>query len=98
MHHLPAWIVNWDRSAFLAINHGLHCRPLDFVMLALTDLGLGWVQFVAVLALAIAAGFRAGEIRRANALADVRAAVLRRWSWVAPLLLAIVVSGLTADA
>jgi undecaprenyl-diphosphatase len=98
MHTLSAALTNWDRAAFLAVNHGLKCRVLDFVMPALTDIGLGHVQAIAVVGLALWLGFRAGEMRRATLWADIRAVLRSRDSWVVPLLLCFVISGLVSTA
>ena len=40
MHSLEHGITAWDRAAFLAINHGLKCPLLDFLMPRISDLGL----------------------------------------------------------
>lgn len=93
---LSSALTTWDRAAFLAVNHGLKCRALDFLMPALTDIGLGHVQAIAVVGLALWLGFRAREMRRATLWKDIRAVVRSRDSWVAPLLLCFVISGLVS--
>lgn len=91
---LSSALTAWDRAAFLAVNHGLKCRALDIVMPALTDIGLGHVQAIAVVGLALWLGFRAGEMRRPTLWADIRAVLRSRDSWVVPLLVCFVVSGI----
>jgi len=97
MHDLAQLITNWDRATFLAINHGLKCGFLDRIILPITDLGLGQVQALIVLGVAIALTIRAGEVRWKTAFADIRAGVRARRDWIGPLLVSFVVSGITSD-
>jgi len=98
MHGLMIALTAWDRAAFLAVNHGLKCRALDFLMPALTDIGLGHVQAIAVIGLALWFGFRAGEVRGhpRTLFADVHGVLRSRDSWVVPLLVCFVISGLVS--
>src|ERR1041384_4412546 len=58
MHSVWQAIVGWDRSSFIALNHGRGCKPLDHVMPWLTDLGLGHVQALLLVAAALIIGWR----------------------------------------
>ena len=78
-------IVNWDRSTFLALNHGMGCGPLDRVMPWLTDLGLGHIQALMLVAAALLIGWR---------MRDMRAQKV----WFGPAILALIIGGLAADA
>lgn len=95
MGHLAQAIIEWDRTTFLALNHGLKCGFLDGVMPRVTDIGLGYVQAPIVVVLAVWLGARAGEVR---CWRDVGRAIYRRRVWVGPLLVCFVLSGLSALA
>jgi len=88
-------IIEWDRATFLALNHGLKCGFLDWVMPRITDIGLGYVQAPIVAMLAVWLGVRAGEVRRGR---DAWRAISSRRAWVVPLLICFALSGLFATA
>jgi len=98
MNELGKALVDWDRNTFIALNHGLKNPALDFVMPVITDIGLGHVQAVIVIGLAVYLGIRAGEVTRAELRRSSWAAVIARRSWIAPLLLSYALGGLTATA
>lgn len=98
LNNLAYGLTQGDRHLFLFLNHSMGCRPLDRVMPAITNLGLGHVQALAILVAAVIAGFFGGEIRKGNVLRSSWAAIVRRSPWVVPMLLAIAVSGLMATA
>jgi membrane-associated phospholipid phosphatase len=89
-------LTNWDRSTFLAINHGLKCGPMDVAMPPFSYLGLGHVQVVLILAVAILCGVFAGQVQRRTLGPDVRSAIYNRRFWVGPLLVALALSGTSA--
>lgn len=95
MNALVQTLVEWDRATFLAINHGTKCALLDFLMPHLTHLGLGQVQALAVLMVAVGMAIRAGEV---HGWRDIVRAVVARRRWVMPLMVCFVVSGLGSDA
>lgn len=96
MHSLSQSIIGWDRAAFLSLNHGMKCAPLDRIMPWLTDLGLSHVQIILVVALAVITGWRAVDRERNPWIHGVQAIRMNR-AWVGPAILAIVTGGLTAD-
>ena len=77
-------IINWDRSTFLALNHGMGCRPLDRIMPWVTNLGLGHVQALLVIVAALIVGWRMRNLSAQKA-------------WAAPAMFAIIIGGLSAD-
>ncbi len=91
-------LIEWDRNTFIALNHGLKNPVLDFVMPVITDIGLGHVQAVIVIGLAVYLGIRAGEVRGGGVRKGIWAAVNARRSWIAPLLLSYALGGLAATA
>jgi undecaprenyl-diphosphatase len=82
-------LVEWDRSVFRTLNAGLKCETFDRVMPALTHLGLGHVQ--ALIAVAVALVLAA---RSRNALSGL----IGQGAWLLPLLLGIALSGLASTA
>ena len=82
-------LVNFDRAAFLAVNHGLNCRALDWLMPHVTDLGLGVVQTVLIICLALIRGLHSGELRQVG----VWRVIQSRRAWVIPVLLAFAIGG-----
>ena len=98
MNDLGNALVEWDRSTFIALNHGLKNPALDLVMPVITDIGLGHVQAVIVIVLAVYLGIRAGEIRRKGLRNSTWAAIIARRSWIAPLLLSYALGGIAATA
>lgn len=91
-------LTAWDRSIFLAINQHVGCPVLDVVMPRVSDLGLGHVQVIALLAVALYRG--RGCLSGAGLSIRERLGALfrsQRW-WLAPMLLAILLSGLGAMA
>ena len=91
-------LTEWDRETFIALNHGLKNPAFDFLMPLVTDIGLGHVQAVVVLLLAVYLGFRAGEIRQGSVRPGIFGAITSRKSWVAPLVLTYAFAGRTATA
>lgn len=91
-------LTAWDRHVFTEVNHGLKNPLLDLVMPRISDLGLGHVQVLFILCCALLAAIRAGEIHARTLFADVQLAFVRRAGWVAPLLIAFAISGITATA
>ncbi len=96
LHGLTSQLTAWDRHVFAGINHGLKNPFLDAVMPGISDLGLGHVQALFILACALIAAACAGEIRGRTAPRDIQKAFARRKSWVVPLLLALAISGIGA--
>lgn len=88
----------WDRAAFLAINHGLKCAFLDWLMPHITDIGLGHVQAPAVVLLAVWLGIWRGEMQWREGLRGAWRAIYSRRAWVGPLLLCFALSGLLSTA
>lgn len=97
MNGLHDALIAWDRHTFLALNHGMKSKALDFLMPALTDIGLGYLQAIAVLLTAIYLEIRTGEVSWQKGARSIPAAIRTHRSWVGPLLVAVVMSGLTAD-
>jgi len=92
-------LAEWDRAVFLAINQRVHHPVLDAVMPYVTDLGLGHVQVLLLLLVAVASAWRAGELRSAHGIAAaVARALLSRSAWLGPTVAAVVLSGLAANA
>jgi len=89
------WFTAWDRATFHLINEGWQCPTLDRIMPPISDLGLGYVQVPAILALAIVLGVLQGEVRRGR---DIWSAIKSRKDWVVPLLVAFALSGLGSIA
>ncbi len=98
MQGIQQALVHWDRTTFLALNHGLKCRALDAVVLWVTNLGLGWLEAIAVVGLAMLLTPRVRPTTWRTLTAHPRQALYTSRWWAGPLLLAIVVSGLAADA
>ena len=112
MNEVGRVLVEWDRNTFIALNHGLKNPVLDFVMPVITDIGLGHVQAVIVIGLAVYLGIRAGEVHPTEfregpwavvtarrswiALLLMWSSVVARRSWIAPLLLSYALGGLAA--
>src|SRR5437867_3208087 len=59
---LPEFLIKCDRSTFIALNHGMKSHSLDLVMPALTDIGLGYIQAIAVLLTAVYLEIKTGQI------------------------------------
>jgi undecaprenyl-diphosphatase len=98
MSALARELIEWDRQTFVAVNNGMKSPALDYVMPAITQLGLGQVQAVVVLGLAVYLGYRAGELYHGKLRWGMRGAIVARRSWVAPLLLSYVLGGLAVTA
>jgi len=88
------WLTAWDRAAFQAVNGGMSSPVLDRIMPIVTDMGLGHVQFIAIVLAGLAlAAFRdrATGVPFWVVLAE---AVPRRWRWMGPMLAALLATGL----
>lgn len=97
MHHIEMAITAWDRETFLAINNGLKCRFFDLVMPRISDMGLGWVQFLALMIVAWWRGIAQGETKGRGWWRGFGQAVkARRW-WLVPMVAALALSGLSSD-
>jgi len=94
--HLPNALIAWDRHAFLAINRACPNRFLDWTMPMATNLGLGYVQGLAILGVALLAATWCGELKPLTMRTLMEAIRRRKW-WVAPLLTAVITSGLASD-
>lgn len=94
MHGVWGAIVQWDRDTFAAINGGLQCRFLDVVMPPISDLGLGHIQVLGVLAVALIIALHRREIRLRRFLKDAWSAMGRRRGWLVPLFIAWAFSGI----
>jgi membrane-associated phospholipid phosphatase len=93
---LPHFLVQFDRAAFLALNHGMKSSALDTLMPALTDIGLGYIQAIAVVITAIYLEVKTGEIHWDSSLKSIPRAIRTHRSWVGPLLAAVAIGGLGA--
>ena len=91
-------LINWDRAAFLWVNHDLKCGFLDAVMPHISDVGLGHVQVTLILLVALILGILAGEVHFRSLFRDVLGTISKRRNWVGPLLVAFAISGLGATA
>ncbi len=96
MHSLEHAITAWDRAAFLAINHGLKCPLLDFLMPRISDLGLGHVAVLALLCVALWRGGRAIGLRWRTFVPGVPKALASQRSWLVPMLIAFAISGIAS--
>src|SRR4051794_9408907 len=96
MKDLMQALTAWDRHVFVEINHGLKNPFFDAVMPRISDLGLGHIQVLFILACALIAAGVAGEIHIKSLFRDMQRAFVRRRSWVVPLLLAFAISGIGA--
>ena len=96
MNDLMQALTAWDRHAFVEINHGLKNPFFDVVMPRISDLGLGHIQVLFILACAIIVAAVAGEVHSKTLFTDIQRAFIRRKSWVVPLLLAFAISGIGA--
>jgi membrane-associated phospholipid phosphatase len=93
---IGAAITAWDRTTFLAINHGARSPVLDALMPRVSDSGLGHVQVAFVVVVAVMLGVRAGEVRARTVGRDALRAIRVRRHWVGPLLVVFALSGITA--
>lgn len=94
MTGIEQFLTAWDRSAFHAVNHGWKTPFLDTVMPHVSDLGLGHVQVLGVLAAAILLALLAREIHRPG---DLWRALVARRRWIVPVLVAFALSGICAN-
>lgn len=79
-------LTSWDRTLFVAINHNIRSPLLDLVMPRISDLGLGHVQALALILLAVYRG-------RSEKLGAMFRSQRR---WLIPMLLAFAMSGIGA--
>src|SRR5258708_13799494 len=93
---LPPFLIDFDRAAFLTLNHGMKSHLLDLVMPALTDIGLGYIQAIAVILTAIYLEVKTGEIRWDSSIRSLPTAIRTHRSWVGPLIAAVVIGGIGA--
>ena len=90
--------ISLDRTVFHAINTGMACNTLDLIMPVITQLGLGGVQACTVLFLAIILGCRDGIFVSAPGVwAGIKLSIYNKRSWVGPLLVCIIISGITSQ-
>lgn len=94
--HLPHLLVGWDRHSFLWINRTCPNPFLDWLMPVITNLGLGHVQALAILGAAMLAALWNRELRAPYWISLAHAMRRRSW-WIAPLLTAVIVSGIASD-
>ncbi|HSV72612.1 MAG TPA: phosphatase PAP2 family protein [Chthonomonadales bacterium] len=95
---LVAALDEWDRATFLAINAHGHHPVLDVVMPVVTLFGLGHVQVFVLLAAAVLAAWRAGELGGPDGGIRALGRSLRsRRFWLAPVLVAMLISGLASN-
>ncbi len=92
------WLVDWDRSTFLAFNHSFGSAALDRFMPAITDLGLGGAQACIVITSAIVLGIVNREFTGTPVWPALVKVFYRRRAWISPLLLAFAISGLASTA
>jgi membrane-associated phospholipid phosphatase len=90
------FLTAWDRTTFVAINHNLRSPVLDFLMPRVSDLGLGHVQFLALLLVVGVRGRSAFTSAAGSMGAKVRAMFRSQKRWFLPMLLAFAISGLGA--
>src|ERR1051325_8862532 len=90
-------LVSWDRSTFLYLNHHMKSRVLDFMMPALTDFGLGYLQAIAVVLTAVYLEIRTGEVSWSKGPRSIPTAIRTHRSWTGPLLVAFAISGICAS-
>jgi undecaprenyl-diphosphatase len=96
MNSLEHAITSWDRSTFLAINHGMKCGLLDFLMPRVSDWGLGHVQVLFILSVAIWRGMLAHQVHLRSFVRDIGRAIYLRRVWVGPMLVAFLISGIAS--
>jgi membrane-associated phospholipid phosphatase len=89
-------LTSWDRTLFIAINHHLRSPLLDFLMPRISDLGLGHIQVLALLIVAVVRG-RAVFARQGSSLwPRIKATFGSQRRWLTPMLVAFALSGIGA--
>lgn len=93
----PSVITSCDRAIFVAINHHLRSPLLDVAMPRISDLGLGHVQALALVIVAAVRGREQLSETTEGIWSRVKAAFRSQRRWLAPLVLALVISGIGAN-
>ena len=91
---VPHFLIEFDRSIFLALNHGMKSQFLDAIMPALTDIGLGYIQVIAVVLTAVYLEINTGEIYWGASWKSLPRAIRTHRSWTGPLLVAVLIGGI----
>jgi len=94
---LPQFLIQFDRETFLALNHGMKSHFLDLVMPGLTDIGLGYIQAIAVVLTAVYLEIKTGEIYWGSSWKSLPRAIRTHRSWTGPLLMAVLIGGIGAN-